>query len=78
MINKQMERLQNLVSKFRQKYNLYNLRSEGAKFVKREFGEEYVEEFLTKYDMLNHGEPIGGFVETVVFLDLIETIRDQI
>ena len=70
--------MRKLISAIRKKFNLYDLRSEGAKFVKREFGEEYVDEFLTKYDALGQGEPIGGFVETVVFLELIETIREQI
>ena len=52
--------------------------SEGAKWVKENIGQEYVEEFLEKYDSLNQGIPIGGFYETMVFLDIIEAIKEQI
>ena len=52
-----------------------NLRKNGAKWVKENIGEEYVDEFYEKYDKLNNGIPIGGFVETVVFLDMLEKIK---
>lgn len=32
--------------------------------------EAYGEEFGEMYDKVNRGEPIGGFIETVVFLDM--------
>ena len=41
-------------------------------------GEEYVEEFLAKYDAINRGIPIGGIVDTIAFLNLIERIKQQI
>ena len=41
-------------------------------------GEEYVEEFLAKYDVINRGIPIGGIVDTIAFLNLIERIKKQI
>ena len=66
------------ISKIRKRFGLYDLRAEGAKWVKENIGPEYVEEFLEKYDCLNRGIPIGGFYETAVFLDMIETIREQI
>ena len=40
-------------------------------------GAEYVEEALDKYDKINSGVPIGGFQETVVFLDMIEKAKAQ-
>lgn len=43
----------------------------------REFGADYVEEFLDKYDKINMGVPIGGLQETIVFLDLVETIKKE-
>lgn len=52
-----------------------NLRKDGAKWVRENIGEEYVDEFYEKYDKLNNGIPIGGFVETVVFLDMLERIK---
>ena len=41
-------------------------------------GEEYVEEFLSNYDNINRGVPIGGIAETIVFLNMIEEIKKQI
>ena len=41
-------------------------------------GEEYVEEFLAKYDDINRGIPIGGIAETIAFLNIIEHIKKQI
>lgn len=52
-----------------------NLRKDGAKWVRENIGEEYVDEFYEKYDKLNNGIPIGGFVETAVFLDMLERIK---
>lgn len=67
-----------IVRKLKKMLGLYDLRSEGAKWVKENLGAEYVEEFLEKYDNINRGIPIGGFYETAVFLDMIETIKEQI
>lgn len=52
-----------------------NLRKDGAKWVKENIGEEYVDEFYEKYDKLNNGISIGNFVETAVFLDILEKIK---
>ena len=41
-------------------------------------GEEYVEEFLAKYDDINKGVLIGGIAETIAFLNIIERIKKQI
>ena len=54
------------------------LKKEGAKWVFENIGEEYVDEFLEKYDDINRGIPIGGMAETAVFLDMIEQIKGQI
>lgn len=67
-----------IVRKLKKMLGLYDLRSEGAKWVKENLGAEYVEEFLEKYDNINSGIPIGGIYETAVFLDMIETIKEQI
>lgn len=66
-----------IVRKLKKMLGLYDLRSEGAKWVKENLGAEYVEEFLEKYDNLNRGIPIGGIYETAVFLDMVETIKEQ-
>lgn len=52
-----------------------NLRKDGAKWVRENIGEEYVDEFYEKYDKLNNGIPIDDFVETVVFLNMLEKIK---
>lgn len=73
-----MRILKRLISKIRKRFSLYDLRYEGARWVRKNIGEEYVNEFLEKYDNLSRGIPIGGIYETAVFLDMIETIREQI
>ena len=66
-----------LLTKLLKKLRPYDLRSEGAKWVKENIGEEYVSDFLEKYDNICRGIPIGGFYETAVFLDMIETIKEE-
>lgn len=73
-----MKTLRRIISAIRLRFGLYDLRSEGAKWVKKNLGEQYVDEFLEKYDKLNRGIPIGGLYETIVFIDMIETIRSEI
>ena len=70
--------MKRLIHNIRMKLGLYDLRKEGAKWVAKNIGEDYVEEFLAKYDDINRGVPIGGLKETVVFLDMIEKIRKDI
>ena len=67
-----------MIHNIRIKLGLYDLRKEGAKWVAKNIGEDYVEEFLTKYDDINRGIPIGAMAETMVFLDMIERIRNEI
>lgn len=40
--------MKRLIHNIRMKLGLYNLRKEGAKWVARNIGENYVEEFLAK------------------------------
>ena len=70
--------MKSLIHNIRIKLGLYNLRKEGAKWVAKNMGEKYVEEFLAKYDDINRGVPIGGIVETMIFINLIERIKEQI
>ena len=72
------EIMKGLIHNIRIKLGLYDLRKEGTKWVAKNIGEDYVEEFLTKYDDINRGIPIGGFAETIVFLDMIEQIKREI
>ena len=67
-----------LFSKFRKKYGLYNLRKEVALWVEKNLGSEFIDEALEKYDKINRGVPIGGFEETIVFVDMIETIKAEL
>lgn len=70
--------MKRLIHNIRIKLGLYDLRKEGAKWVAKNIGEDYVEEFLAKYDDINRGIPIGGMAETIIFLDMIEQIRNEI
>lgn len=70
--------MKRLIHNIRMKLGLYDLRKEGAKWVAKNIGEDYVEEFLAKYDDINRGIPIGGMAETAVFLDMIERIKREI
>ena len=63
--------------KLRKKLGWYDLRKEGVKWVKKNIGEEWVDEFLKKYDNINRGIPIGDFMETAIFIDMIETIKKE-
>jgi hypothetical protein len=67
-----------ILSKIRKKFGWYDLRKEGAKWVKKNLGAEWVQDFCEKYDKINEGVPIGGFRETVVFIDMIERIKKEI
>ena len=68
----------NILKRIKKKLGLYDLRKEGAKWVEKNLGSEYVPEFLEKYDNINRGIPIGGFYETAVFIDMIERIKEEI
>lgn len=71
-------KIKSLIHNIRIKLGLYNLKKEGAKWVAKNMGEKYVEEFLAKYDDINRGIPIGGIAETIAFINLIERIKKQI
>ena len=71
-------KIKSLIHNIRIKLGLYDLRKEGAKWVAKNIGKDYVEEFLAKYDDINRGIPIGGMVETITFINLIERIKKQI
>lgn len=43
----------------------------------KEFGEEAGEEFGQMYDSINCGIPIGGLLETAVFLDMVEKVKKE-
>ncbi len=70
--------MKRLIHNIRIKLGLYDLRKECAKWVAKNIGEDYVKEFLAKYDDINRGTPIGGMAETVAFLGMIERIRKEI
>ena len=66
-----------LFKRFRKKHRLYDLRKEVAAWVEKNIGAEYVEEALDKYDKINSGVSIGGFMETAAFLDMVEKVKEQ-
>lgn len=67
-----------LIRKIRKKFGWYNLREEVARWVEANMGAEYVEEALQYYDDINSGRPIGGIVDTIIFLDLVETVKKEL
>ena len=66
-----------LFKRFRKKHGLYDLRKEVAVWVEKNIGAEYVAEALEKYDKINSGVPIGGLLETVAYLDMVEKVKKQ-
>ena len=52
-----------------------DLRAAGTAWVANNIGDEFIDEFCEKYDALSSGIPIGGLIETIVFLDMLEKIR---
>lgn len=67
-----------LIRKLKIKLGLYDLRKEVARWVEKHLGKQYVEEALEKYDKINSGIPIGGFVETSVFLDMVSKVKEDL
>lgn len=67
-----------IFSKIRKKFGWYDLCKEGAKWVEKNLGAEWVQDFCEKYDNINRGIPIGGFAETAVFIDMVERIKQEI
>lgn len=70
--------MRRLFHKLRIKLGLYDLRKEGAKWVARNIGKVYVDEFYQKYDDLNRGIPIGNMSETIAFIGLIERVKEDL
>lgn len=66
-----------MFKRFRKRHGMYDLRKEVAAWVGKNIGTEYVEEALNKYDKINSGVPIGGFMETAAFLDMVEKVKKQ-
>ena len=64
--------------KLRAKHKKYDLRKELGDWVEKNLGAEYVDEALEKYDKLNSGAPIGGFQETMLFVDMVETVKAEL
>ena len=52
-----------------------SLKDKGIIYVRNHFGEEFVDEFIEKYDKINMGTPIGNMYETMMFVNLIEEIK---
>ena len=64
--------------KFRARHKKYDLRKELGDWVEKNLGAEYVDEALEKYDKLNSGASIGGFYETMVFIEMVETVKAEL
>jgi len=67
-----------LFKRFRKKHVAYDLRKEVAAWVEKNIGAEYVDDALDKYDKINSGVPIGGFLETAAFLHMIDQIKTEV
>ena len=59
------------------KFRKRSLLDKGVVWVRKNLGEECVDEFRDKYEKIQNGVPIGGFIETAIFLDMIETIKRE-
>lgn len=67
-----------IIRKIRIKLGLYNLEEEGVKWVAKNLGSGYIQEFREKYETLASGRAIGGIIETALFLGMIERIKQDI
>lgn len=61
----------------RYKLGLYDLKTEGSKWVEKHLGPEWVDEFCQKHDDVCRGIPIGGYAETAIFLDMVKRIQNE-
>ena len=66
------------MSEFFKLFGIYDLKEEGRKWCIREFGEQYGDEYVEKYEAINKGIPIGDMYETMVFIDMVETIKREL
>ena len=55
----------------------FDLRQAGIDKYSKEFGEDAGKEFGEMYDIINSGGTIGGFFETVTFLDMVERVKKE-
>ena len=39
--------------------------------------QEYGDKFAEMYDAVNNGEPIGGIVETIAFIEMVENVKSE-
>lgn len=67
-----------LIRKLKINLGVYDLRKELASWVEKNLGEQYVEEAIDKYDKINSGIPIGGFMETAIFLDIVSKVKEDL
>ena len=67
-----------IFSKIRKKFGWYNLRKESAKWIEKNLGSYHVNEFLEKYDNINKGISIGNLEKTIIFLDMVNRIKQEI
>lgn len=67
-----------LIRRIKIKLGLYDLREEVARWVEKHYGKQYVEEALEMYDKINSGVPIGGFVETAAYLDMVSQVKKDL
>lgn len=56
----------------------YDLREEVGKYVAKNFGEQYVDEALSNYDTINSGGTIGGLLETMAFVSMVENVKQEL
>lgn len=68
--------IMNKITKWWKRRN-FDLRQACIDKVSKEFGEEAGEEFGQMYDSLCRGIPIGGFLETAAFIDVIEKVKKE-
>lgn len=59
-------------------FGIYDLHEEGKLWVKKNIGEEWVDDFSRKYIAINKGIPIGNYVETIIFLRMVEDIKEEL
>ena len=60
-----------IFERFMKKHKLYNSREIFGQWIAKQYGKEYVDDALNKYDILCNGGTIDGYIQTALFIDMI-------
>ena len=59
-------------------FGLYDFKTYGKEWCLSKFGKPYDKQFQINYEKMNNGIPIGGYIETITFLELVNEIKREL